>query len=73
MKPILAKLKEVYSKEVEQNALLDRIERLITQISGQNVSNMNQYNENMTTLVHSIKDTFTKEEAVKLKKVSLIN
>ena len=38
VKPILAKLKEVYSKEAEQNALLDEIERLITQISGQNVS-----------------------------------
>ena len=49
VKPILAKLKEVYSKEAEQNVLLDGIERLITQILGQNVSNMNQYNENMTT------------------------
>ena len=63
VKPILAKLKEVYSKEAEQNVLLDGIERLITQILGQNISNMNQYNENITILVQSIKDTFTKKEA----------
>ena len=63
MKPILAKLTEIYNKEAEQNVLFDGIERVITQILGQNISNMNQYNENMTTLVQSIKDTFTKEEA----------
>ena len=63
VKLILATLKADYRKEAEQSVLLDGIERLITQILGQNVSNMNQYNENMTTLVQSIKDTFTKEEA----------
>ena len=35
----------------------------MTKISGQNVENMTKYNENMTTLVQSIKDTFKKDEA----------
>ena len=34
VKPILATLKEDYRKEAEQNVLLDRIEHMITQISG---------------------------------------
>ena len=62
VKPILATLKEDYKKEVEQSVLLDGLTRLITQISGQNVDNMNCYAENMTSLVTSIKDTFKKDE-----------
>ena len=34
----------------------------MTKISGQNVENMNKYNENMTTLVQSIKNTFKKDD-----------
>ena len=62
VKPILATLKEDYKKEAEQSVLLDGLTRLITQISGQNVDNMNYYMENMTSLVTSIKDTFKKDE-----------
>ena len=73
VKPILAKLKEKYKKEAEQNVFLDGIKHLITQILGQNVSNINKYKENMTTLVQSIKDTFTKDEAgVPTAKVKLV-
>ena len=32
-------------------------------ISGQIVDKNNKYNKNMTTLIQSIKDTFTKDEA----------
>lgn len=63
MKPIWATLKKDYRKEAEKNVLLDRLECLVTQISGQNVSNMNKFNKNMMTLVQSIKDIFTKEES----------
>ena len=63
VKPILATLKADFRKEAEQSVLLDGLQRLITQVSGQNVDNMNRYTENMTTLVTSLKDTFTKEEA----------
>ena len=61
-KPILATLKEDYKKEGEQSILLNGLTRLITQISGQNVDNMNRYIENMISLVTSIKDTFKKDE-----------
>ena len=58
----MTKLREEKKKEAEQTVLLDGIERLITTISGQNTSNMNLYNENMTTLVQSLKDSLTKGE-----------
>ena len=48
-------IKQERQKEAEQNVYLDGIEHLITQIHGQNTSNMNLYNENMTTLVTSLK------------------
>ena len=64
MKLILATLKVDFRKEAEQSVLLDGLQRLITQISGQNVDNMNKYTESMTTLVTSIKDTFKKDEAL---------
>ena len=63
MKPILATLKADFRKEAEQTVLFDSLQKLNTQISGQNVDNMNKYTENMMTLVTSIKDTFTKDEA----------
>ena len=59
----MATLKADYRKGAEQGVLLDGLQRLITQISGQNVDNMNKYTENMTTLVTSIKDTFKKDES----------
>ena len=57
-------MKADYKKEVDQSVLLDGLQRLITQISGQNVDNMNRYTENMTILVTSIKDTFKKDEVL---------
>ena len=54
--------KEERRKEAEQTTYLDGIEHLITQIHGQNTSNMNLYNENMTTLVQSLKDSLPKME-----------
>ena len=62
IKPILATLKQDFRKEVEQSVLLDGITRLINEISGQNVINMNKYMENMKMLVSSFKDTFKKDE-----------
>ena len=50
VKPILTSIREQMKKEAEQS-LSDGIEGFITQIHGQNTSNMNLYNENMTTLV----------------------
>ena len=47
----MTKLREDRKKEAEQSVLLDGIEHLIIQISGQNTLNMNLYNENMMTLV----------------------
>ena len=41
---------------------LDGIECLITLIYGQNTSNMNLYNKNMTTLVKFLKDSLPKTE-----------
>ena len=60
VKPKLATPKADFKKEAEQGVLLDGLERLITKISGQNVDNINQYTENMTTLVTLIKDSFKK-------------
>ena len=56
-KPILSTLKADFRKEAEQSALLDGLQRLVTQISGQNVKNMNKYAENMMTLVSSFKES----------------
>ena len=42
VKPFLATLKTDFQKEAEQGVLLDGLQRLITQISGQNVDNMNR-------------------------------
>ena len=61
VKPIIKTLKETFCKEQEQGVLLDGLERLITRISCQNVSNM--YTENMMTLVTSLKDFFKKDES----------
>ena len=41
-------LKTDFQKEAEQEVLLAGLERLVTKILGQNVENMNTYNENMT-------------------------
>ena len=62
VKPILATLKADFRKEAEQSVLLDGLDRLFSKISGQNMENMSRYNENMTTLVASIKDTMYKED-----------
>ena len=53
---------EERQKDAEQNVYLDGIECLITKICGQNTSNMNLYNENMMTIVQSLKDSLTKTE-----------
>ena len=63
-KPILVTLKAEFRKEVEHSILLDGLQSLITQIYGQNVDKMNQYPENMMTLVTSIKDTFKTDDAL---------
>ena len=60
LKPLLKKIKEERRKEAEQTTYLDGLERVITQIHGQNTSNMNLYKEDMTTLVKSLKDFLRK-------------
>ena len=53
--------KEVLCKEHEEGVLLKGLERLVTKISGQNIDNMNQYTENIPTLVSSIKENIVKD------------
>ena len=60
LKPILKEIQDERQKEAEQTVYLDGIKRLTTQIHDQNRSNMNLYNENMTTLVQSLKDSLPK-------------
>ena len=55
-------IKEINRKDTEQEVLLEGLERLMTKISSQNVDNMTTYNENMTVLVQSMKDTISKTE-----------
>ena len=53
--------KETLCKEHEEGVLLKDLERLVTQISGQDADNMNKYTENMTTLVSSLKESIVKD------------
>ena len=56
----MKEIQDERQKEAEQTVYLDGIKRLTTQIHDQNRSNMNLYNENMTTLVQSLKDSLPK-------------
>ena len=53
--------KETLCKEHEEGVLLKDLERLVTKISGQDTDNMNEYTENMTTLVSSLKESIVKD------------
>ena len=39
----------------------ERLGKLVTKISGQNIDNMNRYTENTTTLVSSLKENIVKD------------
>ena len=50
-RPLLKLIKENTKKDAKEDILLEGLERLMTNISNQNMYNMKTYNENMMTLV----------------------